>query len=269
MERMYNGYTPRFCQWCGYVTFKPYSQSEVWLLPPSLDELVPKNHPVRIVSSTVDQLNIESIFLKYTKGGGASRYHPAMLMKVLIYGYMKGIYSSRKLAALCREDVNVMWLTGFQRPDFRTINEFRGKKLKGAINEVFIETIKLLYKEGYVQLKNYFVDGTKIESAASRYSFVWRKSVDKYEAKLEEYLREVLKEADKVANEENEKYGDRDLEEFGEESKITSEKIKEVAERINQKLQIICEQEIKLKEKIKQEIKKKEENQKPSRENKN
>ena len=108
-----------------------------------------------------------------------------------------------------------------------------------TIKLVFIETIKFLHKEGYVQLKNYFVDGTKIESAASRYSFVWKKSVDKYEAKLEEYLREVLKEADKVANEENEKYGDRDLEELGEESKITSEKIKEVAERINQKLQIM------------------------------
>ena len=76
------------------ITYKPYNQGEQWLLPPSLDELVPQNHFVRIVSKTVDELEIEEIFARNTKGGGASRYNPIMLLKVLIYCHMTGTYSS-------------------------------------------------------------------------------------------------------------------------------------------------------------------------------
>lgn len=101
------------------ITYKPYSQNEQWLLPPSLDELVPENHFARIVSKTVDELRIEEVFAKGTKGGGASRYNPVMLLKVLIYCYMTGTYPSRMIAKQCRENVNVMWLTGFQKPDFK------------------------------------------------------------------------------------------------------------------------------------------------------
>ena len=98
------------------ITYKPYNQNEQWLLPPSLDELVPENHFVRTVSKTVDELDIEKIFAKNTKGGGASRYNPIMLMKVLIYCYMTGTYSSRMISKQCRENVNVMWLTSSYSP---------------------------------------------------------------------------------------------------------------------------------------------------------
>ena len=161
------------------ITYKPYNQSEQWLLPPSLDKLVPQNHFVRIVSKTVDELEIEEVFARNTKGGGASRYNPIMLLKVLIYCYMTGIYSSRQIAKQCRENVNVMWLTAFQKPDFRTINTFRSEKLKDSIEEIFASTVKLLNRKGYVSLEKYFVDGTKIESAANKYTFVWKKAVEK------------------------------------------------------------------------------------------
>ena len=118
------------------ITYKTYNQGEQWLLPPSLDELVPQNHFVRIVSKTVDELEIEEVFARNTKGGGASRYNPIMLLKVLIYCYMTGTYSSRQIAKQCRENVNVMWLTGFQKPDFRTINTFRSEKLKVFLRDV-------------------------------------------------------------------------------------------------------------------------------------
>ena len=85
------------------ITYKPYIQGEQWLLPPSLDELVPKNHFVRIVSKTVDELEIEEVFARNTKGGGASRYNPIMLLKVLIYCYMTGTYSLRQIAKQCRK----------------------------------------------------------------------------------------------------------------------------------------------------------------------
>ena len=161
------------------ITYKPYNQGEQWLLPPSLDELVPQNHFVRIVSKTVDELEIEEVFARNTKGGGASRYNPVMLLKVLIYCYMTGTYSSRQIATQCRENVNVMWLTGFQKPDFRTINTFRSEKLKDSIEEIFVSTVKLLNRKGYVSLEKYFVDGTKIESAANKYTFVWKKATEK------------------------------------------------------------------------------------------
>ena len=161
------------------ITYKPYNQGGQWLLPPSLDELVPQNHFVRIVSKTVDELEIEEVFARNTKGGGASRYNPVMLLKVLIYCYMTGTYSSRQIAKQCRENVNVMWLTGFQKPDFRTINTFRSEKLKDSIEEIFVSTVKLLNRKGYVSLEKYFVDGTKIESAANKYTFVWKKATEK------------------------------------------------------------------------------------------
>ena len=218
------------------IRYKPYTQGEQWLLPPSLGELVPENHFVRIVSKTVDELDIEKIFAQKTKGGGASRYHPVMLMKVMIYCYMTGIYSSRQIAKQCRENVNVMWLTGFQKPDFRTINSFRSEKLKDSIEEIFVATVKLLNKKGYVSLEKYFVDGTKIESAANKYTFVWKKAVEKNEKKLDEKLKVFLKDVEEITHKENKVYGDKDLAELGEDITVTSEEIKAAAAKINERL---------------------------------
>ena len=191
---------------------------------------------VRTVSKTVDELDIEKIFAKNTKGGGASRYNPIMLMKVLIYCYMTGTYSSRMISKQCRENVNVMWLTGFQKPDFRTINKFRSEKLKDTIEEIFITTVKLLNKKGYVSLEKYFVDGTKIESAANKYTFVWKKAIEKNEKKLDEKLKVFLKDIEEITHKENEVYGDKDLAELGEDITVTSEEIKEAAAKINERL---------------------------------
>ncbi|MGN0454662.1 MAG: IS1182 family transposase [Ruminococcus sp.] len=238
------------------ITFKAYSQDEQWLLPPSLDELVPQNHFVRIVSKTVDELNIEKVFAKYTKGGGASRYNPVMLLKVMIYCYMTGIYSSRQIAKQCRENINVMWLAGSQTPDFRTINKFRGEKLKESIEEIFIATVKLLNLKGYVSLEKYFVDGTKIESASNKYTFVWKRAVEKNEKKLDEKLRVFLKEVDEITAEENQEYGNKDLAELGEDITVTSEEIKAVAEKINRKLDEICDRDDEESKDVKKKLKK-------------
>ena len=218
------------------ITYKPYNQGEQWLLPPSLEELVPQNHFVRIVSKTVDELEIEKVFARNTKGGGASRYNPVMLLKVLIYCYMTGTYSSRQIAKQCRENVNVMWLTGFQKPDFRTINTFRSEKLKDSIEEIFVSTVKLLNRKGYVSLEKYFVDGTKIESAANKYTFVWKKAVEKNEKKLDEKLKVFLRDVEEITRKENQIYGDKDFAETGDDTPVTSEEIKAVAEQINKKL---------------------------------
>ena len=242
------------------ITFKRYDQSEQWLLPPSLEELVPENHLVRVVSATVDKIELKALFKAYSTGGGASRYHPQMLLKVLIYCYLTGTYSSRQIAKQCRENVNVMWLAANQKPDFRTINAFRGERLKRVIEEVFTATVKLLYEKGYVKLEKYFVDGTKIESAANKYTFVWKGSVEKYEKKLDEKVRELIKEINTIAEQENEIYGDKDLEELGEGAEVTSKEIKEVAQKINNKLEALAENSEKKAKTVKKNWKKRRKN---------
>ena len=97
---------------------------------------------------------------------GVSRCNPVMLLKVLIYCYMAGTYSSRQIAKQCRENVNVMWLTGFQKPDFRTINTFRSEKMKDSIEEIFVSTVRLLNRKGYVSLEKYFVDRSFVQFSA-------------------------------------------------------------------------------------------------------
>jgi transposase len=93
------------------VTFKSYSVGQISMLPPSLEELIPAEHLVRVVNKMVDQIDLRPILQKY-KGGGASSYHPRMMLKVLIYAYSEKTYSSRRIAKALRENVNFMWLSG-------------------------------------------------------------------------------------------------------------------------------------------------------------
>ncbi len=101
----------------GLPVFKEYNQEQLLLLPPSLDELVPQNHVVRVVNRTIDRMNIDPLLARY-KGGGTSSYHPKMMLKVMIYAYTQKIYSSRMIAKALRENIHFMWLSGNNRPDF-------------------------------------------------------------------------------------------------------------------------------------------------------
>jgi transposase len=215
--------------------FKPYEQKQPMLLPPNLEELIPASHLVRVVDEIIERIDPEPLINQY-KGGGTSAYHPKMLVKVVIFAYTQRIFSSRQIAKALRENINFMWLSGMNQPDHRTINRFRGKVMKAVIDEVFYEVVEQLLDQGYIDLEKYFVDGTKIEANANRYSFVWRKSTEKYKAQLQEKVRKLLDEIDELEAEEEAQYGDKDLEEVGEGKAIDSEKLKEVAERINQKL---------------------------------
>ena len=212
--------------------FKEYNQSQIELLPKTADELIPQDHLVRVVDDTIDKMDLEPLLKQYKYGGGASRYAPLMMLKVFVYAYSVGIFSSRKIAKELRENIHFMWLSGKQTPDFRTINKFRKTKLQPVMHEVFISSVKLLADAGYVKLENYFLDGTKIESKAGRYTFVWKGAVDTFEKKMDEKIREYLKEAERIAAEENEEYGDRDLEEMGS-GPISEELIQKMADELN------------------------------------
>jgi len=146
---------------------------------------------VRVVSSLVDHMDLDALLSSYD-GGGASRYHPRLLLKVMLYAYLDGVRSSRRIAKALRENVHYMWLSDRQHPDFRTLNRFRTSHLKPTIEEVFVSLTALLVEAGRVTLSETFVDGTKIEAQANRYRFVWGKGVKTQKARRETPGRDSL-----------------------------------------------------------------------------
>lgn len=152
-------------------------------LPIELGIEIPETHLVKIVNNAIERMDLTALINKY-KGGGTSAYHPMMMLKVLVYGYTQRIYTARKIAKALRENIYFMWISGKQTPNFRTINLFRSTIMKDIIDEVFVQVMELLLEEGLVHLQDCFLDGTKIESKANKYTFVWKKGMDKNKVKL-------------------------------------------------------------------------------------
>ena len=211
------------------VVFKTYHQNQLSLIPPSYDDLVPKNHPVRIVNTIVDHLDISALEKSY-KGGGTSSYHPRMLLKVVIYSYLRNIYSSRKIEQALQENVHFMWLSGQSKPDHNTINDFRGKRLKGKFKNIFNQVVGLLAEQGVLSLKELYVDGTKIEANANRYTFVWGKSIKTSKERIRKQLKELWSYVEKVYAEEQMLPNQPDFEE------IDPEKVAQTIDTINEAL---------------------------------
>ena len=208
------------------VTFKSYNPNDNLLLPPCLGDYLPENHNARVVSAIIDRLDISEIERGY-KGGGASSYNPRMLLKVIVYAYLNNIYSGRRMERLLVENIAFMWLSGMQRPDFRTINLFRSKRLAGKFDSLFTQIVLLLNEEGFVSLDVQYIDGTKIESVANKYTFVWKGSVEKNKAKLETKVKSVLQEAEQELKMEGSE---------GKEEGLTSEEMARRADRILDKM---------------------------------
>jgi transposase len=211
------------------VVFKPYDPNQISLLPPSLDELIEKHHPVRVVNSILNQLDISHLEESYQVGGSSS-FHPRLLLKVLVYGYLNNIYSSRQLEAATRENIHMMWLCGMNRPDHHTINRFRGQRLKGHLKEIFRQVVLLLVESGHINLKEIYTDGTKLESVANRYTFVWGRAIATHKQKLYNQLEELWRYTQSVASEELKA---KELPAFEE---IDSKKIAQTVDQIHQAL---------------------------------
>ena len=210
------------------VVFKAYEQHQTLLLPPSLEELIPLDHPVRIVSAVLDKINIDTL-LKTYKGGGTSAYHPRLLLKVLVYGYINNTYSSRKLETALRENIPYMWLSGMTTPDHNTLNRFRGQRLVAAeLQNIFSEVVLLLTEEGLLSLKEIYTDGTKVEASANRYTFVWGKAIETNRQRILVQLQELWQYAQRIAKEELD--DDNDPTGF---KKIAPEKVAKTIENIN------------------------------------
>ena len=210
--------------------FKELNGNQPSLFPENILDRIALNHPVRLVNEVVDNLDITTIVENY-KGGGASSFHPRMIIKVLFYSYLCNIYSCRKIDKALQENIHFIWISGGSTPDFRTINYFRGKRLQGQIKTLFAEVVRLLQELNYVSLDVQYIDGTKIESASNKYTFVWRGSVEKNKAKLEQKIQSVLQDIDNQIKEDSKTINNEDLPQ-----KIDSKTLKEKLSVLNSKL---------------------------------
>lgn len=165
-------------------TFRAWDVDQGWVLPPSLDDFVPPGHVAHFVRDTVrEALDLSAILDAYQEERGQPPYHPAMLVALLLYGYSRGLYSSRQLARACEERLDVMAVTGLQRPDFRTISDFRKRHL-AALGGLFVQVLRLCRAAGLVRLGHVAIDGTKLRANANRHKAMSYGRMAAAEAKL-------------------------------------------------------------------------------------
>lgn len=166
-------------------------------LPLEIAYLIPDNEPVRLLDQVLEELNYEKLYLTYSAEGRNPVVDPVSLFKVMTYAYSNGVYSSRAIERECRMNIAYMYLLNGQKaPDHNTINRFRKHNLMVCIEDLLTQFIQLLSEQGEIQFRNLFIDGTKIEANANKYTFVWKKAVEKNEQKLQKnaavFLREEL-----------------------------------------------------------------------------
>ena len=183
------------------IHFRPYTNKQIILFPQRIDEDIPLDAPVRVVDLLIDHLDLSG-FRKLYKEAGRSAYDPRMMLKAIIYGYMSNVYSCRKIEERLRRDTHFIWLAGYEKPDFITINRFRNR-VKDEINALFTQVVVLLAERGFVSLDVEYIDGTKVESKANKYTFVWRKTVECNRAKLLEKVRVLLEQIDEAVAQDN------------------------------------------------------------------
>ena len=190
-------------------TFRPWDVEQTWLLPPSVQELVPANHPAHLVRELVrTQLDLTAIFAAYDEERGYPPYHPAMMTALLLYGYTQGLFSSRKLAKACEERIDVMAVTAMQKPDYRTIGKFRLRHLD-ALGALFVQVLKLCSRAGLVRLGHVALDGTKVKANASKHKAMSYKRMRETEARLREEVATWFQRAQAEDQSEDAEYGDR------------------------------------------------------------
>jgi transposase len=149
--------------------FRPWKVDEAWLLPPSVQEFVPEGHAAHLVRDKVaEELDLSAILSTYTEPRGYPPYHPAMMVALLLYAYSRGVYSSRRIARGCEERLDFQAVTALDRPDFRTISEFRRRHL-AALADLFVQVLAVCRRAGLVGLGHVAVDGTKLRASASRH----------------------------------------------------------------------------------------------------
>ena len=189
-------------------TFRPYSLDQQLLLPPDLRSWLPEGDLALFVSDVVDELDLSAIYAAYERGEGRGQppYHPAMMVKLLLYGYCIGTASSRKIERATYRDVAFRVLAGDQHPDHDSLAEFRKRHL-GALAELFVQVLRLCQAAGLVRLGHVALDGTKLKANASKHKAMSYARMEETERRLQAEVRALLEQAQQVDAAEDAQYG--------------------------------------------------------------
>jgi transposase len=187
-------------------TFKPYSQDQIFLLPPDLREWLPEGHLALFLSDVVDQLDLSAILSTYTEERGQPPYHPVMMVKLILYGYCTGKPSSRKIEKATYESIPFRVLSANQHPDHDSIAEFRRRHLK-ALAGLFLQVLRLCQAAGLVAVGRVALDGTKVQANASKHKAMSYERMLKTEKQLQAQIAELLKQAEETDTAEDSEFG--------------------------------------------------------------
>jgi transposase len=174
------------------TSYLPYEPTQDYLLPPSVREWLPQDHLAHFISDTVDQLDLSAFYARYEGGGSRNQpFHPAMMVKVLVYAYASGVFSSRKIARKLHEDVAFRVLAADNFPKHRTICDFRALHLK-ELSALFVQVVKLARECGLIKLGTIAVDGTKLRANASKHKAMSYERMQQAEKQLQRQVKELL-----------------------------------------------------------------------------
>jgi len=212
-------------------TFRPYEPEQAFLMPASMREWLPADHLVYFLADIVEELDLSEIMKRYAREErGYPPYHPAMMVRVLLYAYCVGVASSRKIEKRLHEDIAFRILAANNTPDFRTISDFRKDHLK-ALSGLFVQVLRLCQKAGLVKLGHVALDGTKVKANASKHKAMSYKRMQEEEKRLQEEVAKLLGQAESADEEEDQRYGkDRRGDEIPAELAFRESRIKKIRE---------------------------------------
>lgn len=177
-----------------HKNYTELGQTYQLVLPLSLEGLILKDDSVRLLSHELEDLDYTLLYQAYSTKGRNPVVDPKTMFKILTYAYSQNIYSSRKIETACKRDINFMWLlAGAKAPDHSTIARFRTGFLAEACEDLFYQYVRKLAEMDELSRETVFIDGTKLEACANKYTFVWKKSVCKWEEKMFEKIEEAVK----------------------------------------------------------------------------
>ena len=211
-------------------TFRPYDPEQILVLPPSLNEWLPKHHLVYFVSDVVESLDLSAIHASYEEERGYPPYHPQLMTKLWLYAYACGVRSSRKVERATREDVAFRVLCAGNEPDFRTLAAFRRRHLE-ALGSLFVKVLQLCRVAGLAKLGHVAIDGTKVKANASKHKAMSYGRMRQEEARLRAEVKKMLAESEAIDTAEDAKYGaDRRADELPAELAYRQTRLKKIQE---------------------------------------
>jgi len=211
--------------------FRPYEPKQILLMPVALQEWLPPDHLVYFIDDVIEHVDLSAIMRRYdSEERGYPPYHPRMMVKLLLYAYCVGVPSSRKIEKRLHEDIAFRVLAANNTPDFKTIADFRRNNLE-ALASLFVEVLKLCQKAGLVKLGHVALDGTKVKANASKHKAMSYGRMKQEEERLEVEIKELLRRAQVVDEEEDEQYGkDKRGDELPKELAFRESRLKKIRE---------------------------------------